>query len=281
MQMCTLGTFPLDCLTLRELERTPHFHPSCTMQAPYLQFPKMNIRPSPTTLQGPSATLQCNINYRLRAPSFNVQRPLLLYPSHRNPQIRAASGANSSPRSGSSSPRNPKSAPSGMPSSTKPSKKETKIEPKKETSEKVPSSIQSFPWAALAQTAALRTIQLMWDTSKWVIIPFAFVSVAAELLYALKEGMGIFVIIGLVMGSALAGVLHELVLDVTGVQKAASPPWHLAFVALAFALLKAPFPALPPFARAFLPFLANGALWQVGLITFRSQQKRASTTASG
>lgn len=102
----------------------------------------------------------------------------------------------------------------------------------------------------------------VWVVGKWLVIPILIVTALREVVFTVSTSKELFIPIGLLAGTMLAGILKETAATLGTDFQDGALPWHLVMVGLFFALAKVIAPKYPIWVRAFLVHFANGGLWQ-------------------
>eukprot|EP01018_Ginkgo_biloba_P013886 Gb_31998 [translate_table: standard] len=127
--------------------------------------------------------------------------------------------------------------------------------------DRCPEPIRVFPWKKAYEKFVQRLFSLAVEVAKWLFIPILIVSSLSEMTYCGGQNKELLIPIGMLAGSALAGILKETAVELSEKLKEGSFPWHLVIIGAFFALVKFPGPYYPYWGRVFLPHFANGGLW--------------------
>lgn len=110
----------------------------------------------------------------------------------------------------------------------------------------------------------------------WVLVPLLVLSLLTETARAIVANATLLMALGLLIGAAAGGVLHEIWVELTQPQSAreAGAPWDLVVLVILFTALKAPALNRATWAGHVLPHIANGGLWQAVIQFYRWRQQR-------
>ncbi|XP_073065681.1 uncharacterized protein [Primulina eburnea] len=125
-----------------------------------------------------------------------------------------------------------------------------------------PQPIKIFPWNKALENFVQLILDLFFNVIKYLSIPLFAISLISEMSYCAHERKLFLVPLTLLIGSVVAGVLRDSVLESSPYLKTrhAAVPWHLISMLIFFVLLKCSGPYYPYWGRIVIPHLANGVL---------------------
>lgn len=143
-------------------------------------------------------------------------------------------------------------------------------------SQMVPPSIRNFPWDKAYAGLNQRISDLLLILWTWIALPILVFIAINEIIFTVSVGKELFIPIGLLAGSVLAGTLTEMAITHCIDFQESVTQCHLLGIVVFFASMKiAGMKCLKCsfWASAFLVHFANGGLWQT--IRFLVRWKRS------
>lgn len=135
--------------------------------------------------------------------------------------------------------------------------------------EVLPDPVKSFPWSKVQDNIIQFILDIGIAVIKYLSAPLLAVSALSEMSYCAHERKLFLVPIPLALGFVIAGVLKEIVSELSPLIKDAEVPWHLIAIGIFFFLLKLPGPYYPYWGRIVIPHISNGALLRVVWMMYR------------